>query len=222
MSPVELKIKLKELRKELGLTQQELADRLNISRQSVIAIESGVCKPSLPLAFDLANIFETSLEGLFGLEDFEPYKLIRGGNMPNIIPWSPLHEMREAIDRMMDENFALPAKFSTPAINVHQSDKEVVVEAHVPGYKEEDIEVEISDGLLTISGKTEVKKEEEKGKQYLHREWSAESFSRTISLPENVTEEKAEASIKDGVLTITLPKIEPEKPRVKKLKVGRK
>jgi len=210
------KIRLRSLRQQAALTQEALAKKLSVSRQSIIAIESGECYPSLPLTLELARFFNISIEDLFDWPGSQPVsskKLIskKGGQMSSIIPWSPLQEMREAIDRLMDETSLLaPSRSIFPALNVHQTDKEVVVEAHVPG-----------DGVLTLSGKTEEKKEE-KGKQYLHREWSSESFTRSITLPENVDENKVEAVLKDGVLTITLQKLKAEKPKVKKIRVGRK
>jgi len=221
------KIRLKSLRQQAALTQEALAKKLSVSRQSIIAIESGECYPSLPLTLELARFFNINIEDLFDWPGSQPVsskKLIskKGGQMSSIIPWSPLQEMREAIDRLMDETSLLvPSRSTFPALNVHQTDKEVVVEAHVPGYKEDELEVEIGDGVLTLSGKTEEEKEE-KDKQYLHREWSSESFTRSITLPENVDENKVEAGLKDGVLTITLQKLKAEKPKVKKIRVGRK
>lgn len=97
-----------------------------------------------------------------------------------------------------------------PALNVKEDEKTLTLDVRVPGMKKEDIKLEYKDGFLTISGesKEEKEEEEEKGK-YLRKEFSSYSFHRTIELPEdkyNVAE--AEASYKDGILEITMPKNE--------------
>lgn len=213
-------IYLRDLRKRRGLTQEALASQLGISRQALIALEQGANAPSLPLVFRIARYFDLSLDDMFGVA---PQK--RGVSMPQeLVPFSPLREMREALDRLMDDNFTMgssvPAR-AVPAINVHQTDKAFVIEAHLPGYKEGDVDVEVGDGFVTLSGqiKTDQKNED---KQYLHREWVSQSFSRTLSLPENVDSDHSTADLKDGVLIITLPKVEPAKPKVKKLAVSKK
>lgn len=215
MENKEFRIRVKDLRKHQGMTQEKLAERMQVSRQSIIAIESGACKPSLPLALDLANLFDTSIEYLLGLNNIMSTK---GDFMPSIIPWSPLHDMRDAIDKMMDE--ASSPRTNMPSINVHQTEKQLVAEVYAPGYKEDEIDVEIGDGVLTITGKKEEEKED-KNKQYLHREWTTESFTRSIALPDNVSDD-GQASYEDGVVKIKFPKIEPEKPKMKKLKVNKK
>jgi len=98
----------------------------------------------------------------------------------------------------------LPA---APSVDVIDRDDEVVVRAEVPGYKKEDIEVSVSNSSLTIKGETKTEEKEEKG-DYYRCEISHGAFSRTIALPAEVDDAKAKASMKDGVLELTLPKVE--------------
>ena len=94
----------------------------------------------------------------------------------------------------------------------------MVVKAEIPGLKREEIQVSLSDSLLTISGerKEEVEKKE---KGYFYSERSYGSFSRSIQLPAEVKTEKASAVFKDGVLEIRLPKTEQAKQRGVTIKV---
>ena len=213
---------LRGLRKTHGLTQEALAAELGVSRQAVIALEQGSNIPSLPLVFRIAQFFQMSLDEICNFSARAAGE--KGDNMSDeIVPFSPLREMRQALDRMMDDSLTMgslvPARASLPAINVQQNDKEYMVEVHAPGYAEADFDIEVADDYVTITGHHE-DKDEESGKQYLHREFASESFTRTLSLPENVNTDGATADMKNGILTITLPKVEPEKPRTKKIKVA--
>jgi len=208
--------RLKSLREEKDLTQEELAGRLGISRQSIISVEKGKCLPSLPLALRISEIFEKSLEDLF----FDSHKENGGENMPRFIaPWSPFGDL----DRFFEDEDSSPA-FSRrrgiqfPMVNVKQSDKNIVVTADIPGIKEEDVNIEVGDTFVDISGeRKEEKKHEDEG--YFHQEVRYGSFARRIPLPTEVKADKADATIKDGQLKITIPKLEPEKPKVTKIKV---
>ncbi len=209
--------RLKSLREEKALTQEELADRLGISRQSIISVEKGKCLPSLPLALRIAQIFEKSFDDLF----FENHK--KGDeNMPRYLtPWSPFRD----IDRFFeDEETPTPARWrgmhawQFPMVNAKETPKEVVLTADIPGIKDEDLNIEVGDNFVDISGERqeEIKNEEE---GYFHQEVRFGSFSRRIPLPTEVKSEKAEASIKNGQLIIVIPKLEPEKPKITKIKV---
>ena len=99
-----------------------------------------------------------------------------------------------------------------PSVDVIDRDEEVLVRAEVPGYKKDDIEVSVSNSTLTIKGETQTEQKEEKG-DYYRSEISRGSFSRVIALPAEVDESRAKASMKDGMLELTLPKIEKSKRR---------
>ena len=92
-----------------------------------------------------------------------------------------------------------------PSVDVIDRDDEVVVRAEVPGYKKEDIEVSVADSSLTIKGERKAEQKEEKG-DYYRCEISQGAFSRTVALPAEVDDAKAKATMKDGMLELTLPK----------------
>jgi len=136
----------------------------------------------------------------------------------------------EGFDRMFDEFLgrgwmrpfrrdwlAFPEfEMTIPKVDVIDRDEEVVVRAEVPSVKKEDIEISISGNMVTIKGETKKEEKEEKG-DYYRAEISRGSFSRMVSLPADVDESKAKASLKDGVLELTLPKIEKAKRRTIKV-----
>lgn len=221
-----IELRLKELRKERNLSQGALAETLGISRQSVISLERGEFLPSLPLFIELVNFFELPFEQIVYCEGMPIQK---GGEetMPrDITPWSPIREistLHEAIDRMFEDSFlgsrqGAVSNISVPAINVRETENAVVVEAEIPGVKEEDLDVEVSDETLTIRGEKKIETET-KEKDYYHREFSYGSFSRSIPLPVAVESDKAEAELKNGTLRITLPKVQEEKPKAKKINI---
>lgn len=139
--------------------------------------------------------------------------------MTNLIRWEPFREMltlREMMDRMIDEVFERP--FSSvftgqvPAIDMYQTDNEVVVKAALPGVKADDVQISVTGDVLTIKG--EIKQEEEqKGRSYHIREHRWGAFERNIILPTAVVADKAKAEFENGILTITLPKAEEVRPK---------
>lgn len=106
----------------------------------------------------------------------------------------------------------------TPRVDVQESEKEYVVNAELPGIAESDIDVSLSDDILTISGEKK-QEQEEKDKNFHRVERVYGQFQRQIALPSGLADEsKTEASFKNGVLTITIPK-RAEKQNVKKIPV---
>ena len=142
--------------------------------------------------------------------------------MSNLIRWEPAREMmtlRDAMDRLFDDAFTRPLRLydgggqmSMPAVDLYQTDNEVVVKAAIPGVKADEVQINVTGEVLTI--KSEVKqKEEVKEKAYHIREQRWGAFERTIALPTDVVADKAKAEFENGILTITLPKAEEVKPR---------
>ncbi len=146
--------------------------------------------------------------------------------MSNLTRWEPVREMmtlREAMDRLFDDAFTRPLSvrdgwsMSTPAIDMYQTDNEVVVKASIPGLKAEDVQINITGDVLTL--KSEVNREEERKDRAWHiREHRFGSFERSVALPTAVKTDKAEAVFENGVLTITLPKADEVKPRTINIK----
>jgi len=139
--------------------------------------------------------------------------------MSNLIRWEPAREMvtlREAMDRLFDDAFTRPfgltSGLQAPAVDLYQTDGEVVVKTSLPGMKADEMQISVTGDLLTIKGEFKGK-EEKKEKAYHLREQRYGSFERTLSLPTEVLADKAKADFEDGVLTITLPKAEEVKPK---------
>jgi HSP20 family protein len=140
--------------------------------------------------------------------------------MSNLTRWEPVREMmtlREAMDRLFDDAFTRPLSLrdggsSAPAIDMYQTDNDVVVKAALPGFKAEDVQINVTGEVLTIRG--EIKREEEQNEKAWHiREQRWGSFERSVALPTDVVSEKAQADFDNGILTITLPKAEEVKPK---------
>jgi HSP20 family protein len=146
--------------------------------------------------------------------------------MSNLTRWEPAREMmtlREAMDRLFDDAFTRPLSLrdswsmATPAIDMYQTDNDVVVKASIPGIKAEEVQINITGDILTLKG--EVKQEEErKDKSWHVREHRFSSFERSVALPTSVKSDKAEAVFENGILTITLPKADEAKPRTINIK----
>jgi HSP20 family protein len=117
--------------------------------------------------------------------------------------WGPF---REFIEKFFEEDFGFTIS-PRLATDVYETDKDLVVEMQVPGFKKEDIKISFQDDYLKVEGKAEEEKEE-KEKNYWRKEIRKGSFVRVIPLPRKVDPKKAKASFKDGVLKISLPKIE--------------
>lgn len=104
--------------------------------------------------------------------------------------------------RWPDASKLLP---QAPAVDVVDREKEVVVRAQLPGFKKSDLDVSIAERTLTIKGSTREEKKDEKD-NYFHQEIRSGSFSRSVLLPADVDAGKSQATFKDGVLELTLPK----------------
>ena len=123
--------------------------------------------------------------------------------------------LREAMDHLFDESFLAPfgSRFpgfdmvGAPAVDVAETDSDVIVTATVPGIKPDDLKITLTGDLLEISGETR-SEIERKDATYHVRERRQGSFSRTLILPTTVLADKAQTEFEDGVLTLTLPKAE--------------
>jgi len=133
--------------------------------------------------------------------------------------WEPFKElvsMRDDMDRLFDTFFGSNVDnlegFWKPAIDIEESNGNLVVNAEIPGMTKEDIKVSVQDDVLTISG--ERKRENEKKDKMFHRiERCYGEFHRMIRLPATVDADKVKAAYKDGVLQVILPKPESLKPK---------
>jgi len=129
-----------------------------------------------------------------------------------------LSNLRQELDRLFDaplSELARASQFLTganPSLDVYEDKDSFVVKAELPGMKKEDIDVSLHDGTLSISG--ERKSEEKLDNAEVYRaERFFGRFQRAVTLPAAVDAAKIVAQYKDGVLTVTLPKVEEAKPK---------
>ncbi|WP_338445035.1 Hsp20/alpha crystallin family protein [Pelagerythrobacter marensis] len=122
----------------------------------------------------------------------------------------------DLFDRDGDTGFFGRSGMAAPAMDIHQDDDKVEIAAELPGVKEEDIDLTVEDGVLTLRGEKRSTREDADGG---YRERSYGSFERRIALPSGIDEEACSADFSDGVLTITLPRTA-EKSRGRKIPLG--
>lgn len=101
------------------------------------------------------------------------------------------------------------AASTLPSVNIADNDKNYELEVAAPGYSKENFKISVENGIISIKAENKSEKEEEK-KNYARREHFYTSFERRFTLPDNAVEEKIEASYKDGVLSVIIPKKEAE------------
>lgn len=115
------------------------------------------------------------------------------------------------IDKFFDRNFlSADLFFKTPAINIIDHNDNYMLEVSVPGFEKNEVKVHIEEDILTIEGEKKSEKKEETDK-YNRREFSHQSFSRSMSLPNAVDPDKITAETKNGILYITIPKLKESK-----------
>lgn len=105
-----------------------------------------------------------------------------------------------------------------PAVDIFESEEGMTVLADMPGVKKEGLTVDLKDNTLTILG--ELAREEETGPKTVYREYEEGDYYRQFALSEVIDQSNISATLKDGVLTLYLPKIKPAQPRKIEVKVG--
>ena len=135
---------------------------------------------------------------------WEPFRMMR-----DIMRWDPFREMAPIFS---EEKLAF-----IPDVDVKETPNAFIFKADVPGMKEKDIEISLAGNRLTLSGKREEERREEK-ETYFATERTYGEFTRTFTLPAGTDVEHVLADLKDGVLTVTVPKIPEAQP--KKIPVG--
>jgi HSP20 family protein len=147
----------------------------------------------------------------------------------SLIRWQPLKEldaMRHQMNRLFDEmthsdrEFDLFPKLENvlwaPAIELKETDNNLILKAVVPGIEAKDLDVQVSENAVSITGEhREEKRTEEKG--YFRSELQYGQFQRTVPLPVSIKHDQVQSEFKDGVLTLTLPKAESNRQNVTKI-----
>jgi HSP20 family protein len=102
-----------------------------------------------------------------------------------------------------------------PAVNIKEDQEAFHTEMAVPGFAKKDFKIDVEGSYLTISAEKE-RETNESNERYTKKEFESKSFSRTFNLPESVDESKIQATYKEGILQLTIPKKETSKPTLKK------
>jgi HSP20 family protein len=154
--------------------------------------------------------------------------------MANITRWDPFNELtslQNRVNQLLNQSFSgfsnqrnteQPLTFSNfaPPVDIYEDERNIIVQAELPGIDEKDVDVRVENNVLTISG--ERKMENEQKQDNFHRiERSYGRFTRSFTLPNTVDPEHIQAHIENGVLKVSVPKREEAKPRQIKIGVGK-
>ncbi|HXW56873.1 MAG TPA: Hsp20/alpha crystallin family protein [Candidatus Cybelea sp.] len=147
--------------------------------------------------------------------------------MNSITRWDPfrnLTTLQDQVNRLFEGSFKGSAEASSlatwaPAVDIYETENELVIKADLPEVAEKDIDVQVENNMLTIRGERKLE-ESVKEDNYLRVERTYGSFSRSFSLPNTVNAEAIQANYKNGVLKVELPKRAESKPKQVKINVS--
>lgn len=133
---------------------------------------------------------------------------------------------RQVMNRLLEDAFVTPhdggaSLAGSVPMNVYEEGDDLFIEASLPGIKQDELDVRVEQGVLTISGRGE-SEQEHTDRHYLFREWFPGRFSRSVRLPSTYRPEECQASFEDGVLRLTFPKAEEAKPRRIQIGTGKR
>jgi HSP20 family protein len=142
--------------------------------------------------------------------------------MKTLVNFDPTHDIR-TLENWFERMFADPmptyrSRAVTVPLDIYEREGFLYLKAAVPGVEPDEIDVQIQDNVLTIKGETKHEQESEEARVY-RREYAYGSFSRSVRLPENLNLDAVNAEFKNGFLTISIPRVEPEKPKALKVDV---
>jgi HSP20 family protein len=149
-----------------------------------------------------------------------------GSNEVSAYPRDPFSVFRREMDQLFDEFLApagarssqLGARAKWPSIDVHEADDAYTVTAEVPGMDARDVELNLRDNALTLSGeKQQERKSDEGGRSWTERSYGR--FERTIPFETEIDADRIEASCRNGVLTVTLPKNAKAREKSRKIEI---
>lgn len=110
--------------------------------------------------------------------------------------------------------------FFTPRVDIHERKDHYEISAEMPGIRKEDLDVTLENGVLTVEAEVNQKKDEQdESSRVIRQERHYGKFSRSFNLGKDISEDDIDASFKDGVLTLKVPKVEPKKPASHKIQI---
>lgn len=126
----------------------------------------------------------------------------------SIIRWDPVEDVTRLMDRFAPGGEMLAGRTMAPLVDIRDENNNIIIAADLPGVNKEDVDITVNDNTVQINASC--KKETTGEEVYFRQERTYEGFSRTVILPESVTEEGANAKLENGVLKVTLPKLKKE------------
>ena len=147
----------------------------------------------------------------------------------NMQLWNPFEEFENLLDRYnksggknLGKQYNTDLSFAdwAPSVDIEEAEDKYVIKADLPGVDKKDIDVKLENGVLSIRGEKQTEKETGKGTKRHRTERFHGTFARSFTLPDAVKAEKVDASYKDGVLSLTIPKAEEAKPKSIDIKVS--
>lgn len=147
----------------------------------------------------------------------------------NMQVWNPFQEFENLLDRYskaggnrLGKQLDSEMSFAdwAPSVDIEEAEDKYVIKADLPGVEKEDIEVKLENNVLSIRGEKKTEKETGKGTKRHRTERFHGTFARSFTLPETVKADEVDASYKDGVLLLTIPKEEESKPKSIDIKVS--
>jgi HSP20 family protein len=150
-------------------------------------------------------------------------------NLMNMQVWNPFQEFESLLSRYnkgsgRDPGSQLSSELSfadwAPSVDIEEAEDRYVIKADLPGVDKKDIDVKLDNGVLSIRGEKQTEKETGKGTRRHRSERFHGSFARSFTLPDAVKADKVDASYKDGVLLLTIPKAEEARPKSIDIKVS--
>ena len=138
---------------------------------------------------------------------------------PNRYNW--MSDIDQLFDGFFNQPVAREGKSSslTPRVNIEEGKDDIRMTFEIPGMDREDLKITVSDGVLTVSGKREFEQKSEES-NWVRREMHTGEFSRSFTLPETVDPERVAADYKQGLLSVTIAKLEEVKPKEIEVKIS--
>lgn len=213
-------LRVKELRKDQQLTQEELARSLNISRQSLISLEQGRWLPSLPLILEVARFFNRPVEEVITVERLDD------STATETIDERPNSTLSHTFKAGLNEaNLIVHPAWGTvrPPANLRLLEQQLVIEILLPGFAQSEIDLEVTDRHLIVEAKHlddsapntdnfTTGAPEIDTTQLVAKEFNLQRAWRQFDLPLGVIPASAKAKLAQGILTITLNLKEPGRP----------
>jgi len=154
----------------------------------------------------MANIIRRSEGGIVPGVGFDPFEVMR-----EMLQWDPF--------RQLGMGHAQPQMMFAPQFEVRETPERYVFKADLPGVAEKDLEISLAQNRLTVSGHREAEKRDE-GDRFYAYERTYGSFTRTFTLPADIDDQRVSADLREGVLTIEVPKAPESQPRKIAVKPG--